>query len=136
VPTTQKLPIRLEGIHPILAVRDISESKKFYVDLLEFEEEPWGDDTFTSIRRDNTGIYLCKGYQGNSGTWLWVGFDGDILILHDFLVKNGVEIKLPPTNFSWAFEMHVVDPDGHVLRFGTDPDPSRPFMDQQTNELF
>jgi hypothetical protein len=29
-----------------------------------------------------------------------------------------------------ALEMHVEDPDGHVLRFGTDPDYNKPFLDQ------
>jgi catechol 2,3-dioxygenase-like lactoylglutathione lyase family enzyme len=132
----ENLPIRLEGIQPILAVKSIAESRKFYVEILGFEEDTWGDDTFTSIRRDNTGIYLCKGYQGKPGTWLWVGFDGDIFALHEILVGQGVQIKLPPTNFSWAMEMHVVDPDGHILRFGTDPDSSQPFVDDRTDELF
>ena len=26
-----------------------------------------------------------------------------------------------PTNRPWAYEMQVVDPDGHVLRFGSEP---------------
>lgn len=40
-------------------------------------------------------------------------------------------IMILPQNFSWAMEMHVVDPDGHVLRFDTDPDPDKLFVDQQ-----
>jgi hypothetical protein len=37
-----------------------------------------GDDNFTSVTRDNCGIYLCKGEQGNAGIRVWIGFDGDI----------------------------------------------------------
>lgn len=133
---SQKSPFRLEGITPILVVKSIPESKRFYLDILGFQEESWGDDTFTSIRRDNTGIFLCKEYQGKSGTWLWVGFDGDIFEMHDKLIKHGIRIKLPPTNFSWAMEMHVFDPDDHVLRFGTNPDPSKPYINKETNQLF
>jgi hypothetical protein len=28
---------------------------------------------------------------------------------------------MPPTNFPWALEMHVEDPDGNVLRLGSEP---------------
>lgn len=132
----EHLPIRLEGIQPILNVKNIAASKTFYVDILGFSEDNWGDETFTSIRRDNCGIYLCRGNQGQPGTWLWIGFDGDLNLLYQLLRKKGVNIKMPPANFSWAQEMHVLDPDGHVLRFGTDPDTTRPFQDDKTNELF
>jgi hypothetical protein len=53
--------MRIENIQPILAVKSFSESRKFYIDILEFNEDSWGNDTFTSIRRENTGIYLCEG---------------------------------------------------------------------------
>lgn len=132
----EQLSIRLEGIQPILNVTSIAASKKFYVDILGFSEDNWGDETFTSIRRDNCGIYLCRGHQGQPGTWLWIGFDGDLHSLHEVFVRHNVRIKMPPTNFSWAQEMHVLDPDGHVLRFGTDPDPTQQFHDDRTNELF
>jgi hypothetical protein len=31
-----------------------------------------------------------------------------------------------PTNHAWALEMQVLDPDGNVLRFGSDPKPDEP----------
>ena len=123
------IPVRLECITPILYVKDMSVSLAFYVGLLGFKNAEWGDENFTSINRDNTGLYLCKGAQGNPGTWLWMGFDGDISVLYQTLVSKGIKIKLPPTNFSWACEMQVEDPDGNVLRFGTDPDEKQPFAD-------
>lgn len=118
--------IRIENIQPILSVKDISVSLAFYIHLLGFKEAEWGDDNFTSISRDNCGIYLCKGEQGNPGTWIWVGFDGDIFLLHEELKVKGVTIRQPPINHTWALEMQIEDPDGHVLRFGTDP-VSEPF---------
>ena len=27
----------------------------------------------------------------------------------------------PPTNYPWAFEMRLKDPNGHVLRIGSEP---------------
>ena len=85
------LPIRLENITPILCVQDMIISLEFYIGILGFKEAEWGDDNFTAINRDNTGIYLCRNGQG--------------------------------------LEMHIEDPDGHVLRLGTDPDESLPFAE-------
>jgi catechol 2,3-dioxygenase-like lactoylglutathione lyase family enzyme len=128
--TQNKLQFRIENIQPILSVKDMNASRHFYKDILGFEEAVWGTDDFTSVNRDNAGIYLCKGGQGNPGTWLWLGFDGDIFQLHDQLKAKGVAIQQAPVNYSWALEMHIQDPDGHILRFGTDPDDSKPFLDQ------
>lgn len=122
--------IRIENVAPILCVDDMAKSLEFYVDMLGFRKADWGDDNFTSINRDNVGIYLCKQGQGLPGTWVWIGFDGDILALHEELKSKGTTIKLPPTNFSWAYEMQVQDPDGHILRFGTDPSDKEPFADR------
>lgn len=125
----EPLNFRVENISPILHVADMVESLKFYVGILGFKNAEWGDNNFTCVSRDNTGIYLCKGGQGLPGTWIWIGFDGDIRELHQKLASCGVTIKLPPTNFSWAYEMQVQDPDGHILRFGTDANENEPFAD-------
>jgi catechol 2,3-dioxygenase-like lactoylglutathione lyase family enzyme len=126
--TTAKLnlDIHIENIQPILSVKDMNISRAFYVDILGFEEAEWGDNNFTSISRDNCGIYLCRGEQGNPGTWIWIGFDGDIFSLYNELREKGVAIRQPPISHPWAMEMQIEDPDGHVLRFGTDP-VSEPF---------
>ena len=124
------LHFRIEHIDPILNVADISKSLAFYVDILGFTNAEWGDTHFTCIQRDHKSIYLCKDGQGMSGTWIWMGFDGDIFELYEKLLAKQVTIKLPPTNFSWAYEMHIQDPDGHILRFGTDPNDKEPFADK------
>ncbi len=113
---------RVENIQPILNVKDINASLEFYVGILGFKNSDWGDDDFTSVNLGNSCIYLCKNGQGNTGTWVWIGFDGDIFALHEDLKSKNAKIKMPPTNFPWALEMQVEDPDGHVLRFGTDPE--------------
>jgi catechol 2,3-dioxygenase-like lactoylglutathione lyase family enzyme len=124
--TRDNADIRIENIQPILSVKDIAVSREFYVNTLGFEEAEWGDNNFTSISRDNCGIYLCRGEQGNPGTWIWIGFDGDIFSLYNELKEKGVAIRQPPISHPWAMEMQIEDPDGHVLRFGTDP-VSEPF---------
>jgi catechol 2,3-dioxygenase-like lactoylglutathione lyase family enzyme len=124
------MKFHVENIAPVLNVADMSRSLAFYVNVLGFSNADWGTQEFTLVGRDNSGIYLCEGGQGGPGTWVWIGFDGDIFSLHEKLKSERVKIKLPPTNFSWAYEMQVEDPDGHVLRFGTDPDATKPFSDR------
>jgi catechol 2,3-dioxygenase-like lactoylglutathione lyase family enzyme len=126
----EPLLFRMERIEPILRVKDMAASRAFYIDILGFKEEDWGDDNFTLIHHEDKGaIYLCKNGQGNPGTWIWLGFDGDIFFLYNELKERGVVIRQPPVNYSYALEMQVEDPDGHVLRFGTDPNPEQPFAD-------
>ena len=39
-------------------------------------------------------------------------------------------MRHPPTNYPWgARELQVTDPDGHVLRFGSDAVPGEPLGD-------
>ena len=89
---------RIEHIVPILNVKDISVSLDFYVNALGFIEAEWGKGTFfTSVSRDKSGIYLCQNGQGCSGTWIWIGFDGDIRALYSEFRSKGVLILEPPT---------------------------------------
>jgi catechol 2,3-dioxygenase-like lactoylglutathione lyase family enzyme len=120
---------RIDNIKPILTVSDMNQSLAFYIDILGFKKADWGDENFTGINRDNTELYLCKNGQGFPGTWIMIGFEGDIFSLHQTLKSKGVKINLPPTNFYWAYEMRIEDPDGHILRFGTDPDEKTPFVE-------
>ena len=53
--------------------------------------------------------------------WVWIVCD-DARQLHEQLVARGVKIILPPTNFAWALEIQIEDPDGNVLRFGSEPE--------------
>ncbi|MBN8862629.1 MAG: VOC family protein [Sphingobacteriales bacterium] len=122
--------IRIEGTQPILSVSDMKQSLHFYCDILGFNAAEWGSENFTSVNKDGGGIYLCKGAQGQPGTWVWVGFDGDINIFYSYLLSHNVTVLHPPVNYSWAQELQVEDPDGHILRFGKEPDAALPFADQ------
>jgi predicted enzyme related to lactoylglutathione lyase len=75
---------------------------------------------FTSVNRDRAGIYLCEGGQGRGGAWVWIGVE-DAGELHRQYVAAGVPILKPPANHPWAYEFHVEDPDGNVLRFASEP---------------
>ena len=116
-----ELPAAIETIDPILRVEDMAASVRYYVDVLGFEAAPWGTDAFTRVGRDGRGIYLCRGAQGRGGAWVWIGV-GDVRALHDVYRERGAIVRREPVNELWALEMQIEDPDGNVLRFGSEPE--------------
>jgi catechol 2,3-dioxygenase-like lactoylglutathione lyase family enzyme len=112
--------VRFENSHPILRVENMEASLLFYVGILGFENAPWGNGDFTCITRDAAAIYLCRGDQGRGGAWAWVGVE-DVEKLHAEYSERGAKFRLAPTYHSWAVEMQLEDPDGNVLRFGSEP---------------
>jgi predicted enzyme related to lactoylglutathione lyase len=113
-------PFLLGGCSPVLRVENMEASLRFYVDLLGFRNAEWGNNDFTSVNNGRAGIYLCRGSQGRGGAWVWIGVE-DAAKLYESYKARGVPILLPPTNFPWALEIRVVDPDGNVLRLGSEP---------------
>jgi predicted lactoylglutathione lyase len=113
--------IGVECIIPILRVNSVAASIRFYVEVLGFKVN-WGSEdesTFASISCDGRAIMLAQGEQGQPGTWIWIGVE-DIEPLFAEYKAKGVKFREPPTNYPWAYEMKIEDPDGHVLRFGSD----------------
>ena len=47
---------------------------------------------------------------------------GDVRALHRIYRERGAKIRMEPTNLPWALEMQIEDPDGNVLRFGSEPE--------------
>ena len=116
---------KFENATPILSVSNLLVSVRYYVETLGFVRADWGNEFFTAVNRDRAEIYLCQGGQGRPGTWLWIGVE-DVASLHEEYKASGARILRPPQNYPWAFEMHLEDPDGHVLRFGSEPRTDRP----------
>ena len=115
-----------ECAEPILNVSDMVRSLQYYVEVLGFTNADWGGPDFTRVGRDDAGIYLCEGDQGHAGTWVWIGVE-DVAALYDEYRDSGAAICSAPRNHSWAYEMQVEDPDGHILRFGSEPKEDVPF---------
>jgi catechol 2,3-dioxygenase-like lactoylglutathione lyase family enzyme len=113
--------VRFECSQPILRVENMQASLRFYVDSLGFKNADWGSDDFTSVSRDGAAIYLSLGDQGRGGAWVWIGVE-DVRQLREELAAGSVPIRMEPENFPWALEMRVEDPDGNVIRFGSDPE--------------
>lgn len=50
----------------------------------------------------------------------------DATALYQEYVASGARVRHPPRNYPWALEIHIQDPDGHILRFASEP-LNRPF---------
>jgi catechol 2,3-dioxygenase-like lactoylglutathione lyase family enzyme len=117
--------VEFGGVTPILRVASLETSLAYYVGVLGFTEH-WRDVGFASVGRGRVSVMLCEGDQGSPGTWVYVGVS-DADALHEELRARGALIRHPPTNYPWrARELHVSDPDGHVLRLGSDAVPGEP----------
>jgi catechol 2,3-dioxygenase-like lactoylglutathione lyase family enzyme len=105
---------------PILPVADLAASLDYYVRVLGFTLD-WQDAIgMASVSRERCTLMLCQGDQGHAGAWVWVGV-ADADALHDELTARGAIVRHPPTDYPWAREMQIADPDGNVLRLGSDP---------------
>jgi catechol 2,3-dioxygenase-like lactoylglutathione lyase family enzyme len=108
-----------EGMTPILRVRDLTASVEYYVQKLGFKID-WQAPYFVSVSRGRCHIFLSEGDQGNPGGWVWIGVE-DAGALFEEYRAIGAKIRHPPTNYDWAYEMQVEDPDGNILRMGSEP---------------
>src|SRR5207244_1181129 len=106
-------------VTPILRVEDFDSSVAYYVDVLGFELA-WRVGDFGSVKRGDVDLMLSQGSQGHAGTWVWVGVS-DADALYAELNGRGARIRVTPTNYPWGSRaLHVFDPDGHVIRFGSE----------------
>jgi catechol 2,3-dioxygenase-like lactoylglutathione lyase family enzyme len=121
----QQTKARFEGLNPIFRVQDLSQSVDYYVNVLGFKVDFHATGIITSVSRDRCAIFLVEGDQGHPGGWVWIGVSDVELLLQEYESK-GARIRHPPTNYSWAYEMQVEDPDGNVLRFGSEPKKGQP----------
>jgi catechol 2,3-dioxygenase-like lactoylglutathione lyase family enzyme len=117
---------RFEGLNPIFRVANLKASIDYYVNVLGFKIDWEYPANIASVSRDRCGIFLCEGDQGNPGAWVWIGVS-DVEALHEEYRSKGAKVRHPPANYSWAYEMQIEDPDGNVLRFGSEPKQDRPF---------
>lgn len=124
-PAAPPTDVTFGGACPILRVHRVRESLAYYTDVLGFTVD-WDYGVIASVSRGRCCLFLSEGDQGNSGSWAWIGVS-DVDALHAEYRARGACIRQPPTNFTWACEMQVQDPDGNVLRMGSDRKPDQPF---------
>jgi predicted enzyme related to lactoylglutathione lyase len=119
-------PVVFEGVTPILRVGNLSASLEYYLGVLGFKIDWQGSGPMASVSRGRCHIFLCEGDQGNPGSWVWIGVADAEALFEEYRAK-GANIRHPPTNYPWALEMQVEDPDGHILRLGSEPKDDQGF---------
>jgi len=110
--------VGFEEVCPILRVRSLSASIDYYVRKLGFKID-WQGPYVASVSRGKCHIFLSEGDQGNPGSWVWIGVEDADVLFNEYRA-SGAQVRNPPTNYSWAYEMQVEDLDGNILRLGSD----------------
>ena len=108
---------KVENTIPVLPVKNLKDSIKYYVDTLGFHED-WKGDVVGSVSRDGHCILLSEGTGATGPSWVWIGLE-DAALFEEYKSK-GVKVRQQPENHDWAYEMKFEDPDGNVLWAGTD----------------
>jgi catechol 2,3-dioxygenase-like lactoylglutathione lyase family enzyme len=116
--------VAFEGVTPILRVRSLAVSVEYYVQKLGFKID-WQAPFFASVSRGRCHIFLSEGDQGNPGGWVWIGVEDADALFEEYRA-SGAKIRNPLTNYDWAYEMQVEDPDRNILRMGSDQKPDQP----------
>jgi len=116
--------VGFEGVNPILRVTDLSASLEYYVAKLGFKID-WQAPFFASVSRGKCHIFLSVGDQGHLGSWVWIGVEDAEALFREYQAK-GANVRNPPTNYEWAYEMQIEDLDGNVLRLGSEPKSDQP----------
>lgn len=119
-----KNAVGFEGVCPILRVKSVVAGVEYYVQKLGFTID-WQTPYFCSVSRGRCHIFLSEGDQGNPGSWVWIGVEDAEALFNEYQA-SGAKIRHPPTNYAWAYEMQVEDPDGNILRLGSDPKSDHP----------
>jgi uncharacterized glyoxalase superfamily protein PhnB len=129
--STSTLPpdqaIAFGTVTPVLRVPEVGASIDYYVHVLGFKIN-FQLPGFASVSPGRCGPFLCEGDQGHFGSWVWI--DGkDVEAVDEEYKASGAKIRNPPTNYLWALKMQVEDPDGNILRLGSDPKKEEPIRD-------
>ena len=116
-----KRGVEVECARPIIRVESLKAAPAYYRDKMGFKVD-WdhGDPpNFGSVSRGEFVLFMCEQCQSSAGAWSMT-FVHDVDKLYADLQKRGAIIKMPPTDMPWELrEMHVADPDGNVIRFGS-----------------
>jgi predicted enzyme related to lactoylglutathione lyase len=113
-------PIGASELTPILYVRDFDEAMTYYTQKLLFRKLwDWGKPPgFGAVALGKIELFFCHKGQGHPGTWLSIFMD-DVDTYFQRISELGADIIQPPTDEPWGMrEMHVRDPNQHVIRFG------------------
>jgi uncharacterized glyoxalase superfamily protein PhnB len=117
---------RIADSRTVLAVRNLQDSTRFYLDVLGFTRD-FGDgsDGWSFLSRDDFKVMLgeCPNENAASeiGDHSYVAYliVEDVDALHAEFVSRGAPITSPPQDEPWGLrEFGIRTPDGHRMHFG------------------
>ncbi len=128
------MPIKVDGLAPLIQVFDMTTSVAFYRDVLGFtvvnQSEPGDNFDWGMLRLDDAVVMLNTAYEkdhrppppdhsrvaAHDDTALFFGCP-DVDAAYAHLCEKGVNVK-PPTVAPYGMkQLYVKDPDGYVLCF-------------------
>ncbi|MCG8603547.1 VOC family protein [bacterium] len=120
-------------LHPVLPVKDIQETVKWYKEVLGFQGEPWQQAppySFAMLYKDQVETFFtATGFDkkasapsGWSVCYRMVGQEIDRLYNH--LKDKATVLRKPDQTFSGYTEFEIEDNNGHVLCFSEMNQPS------------
>jgi hypothetical protein len=112
-------------VTPVLGVHEVAASIDYYVHVPGFKIN-FRPPGFASVSRRRCGH--VKGIRdiAEAGPGLTAR---TLKPMHEEYKASGAKIPNPPTNDLWALEMQVEDPDGNILRLGSDQKKDEPIRD-------
>jgi catechol 2,3-dioxygenase-like lactoylglutathione lyase family enzyme len=110
---------------PILTVRDLSQSRDFFVGKLGFDLDfEWGSPvSYIGLRRDDVVIHAITAPTSwqEPGTANISIMISEVDAYHAHCRKQGVEILVEPDDRSYRLrDFSVKDPDGNIINFGSE----------------
>lgn len=115
----------------VIEVADVERSATFYNDKLGFSPGPFfgSPPAFCIVGRDTVTIALdrsrANGRAPQNQYWAAYVYVDDVNALAEELRAKGVEILRGPVDQPYGCrEIDVKDPDGHIIGFGQDLQPS------------
>jgi len=116
---------RIIDSRSVLAVRNLKDSTRYYIDVLGFERDPIEADGWSFLTRDNFQVMLgecpdekAAGELGDHSYFVYLYIDG----LDDFyeeIAARGAAVTSKPENKPWGLrEFAFRTPDGHRITCG------------------
>jgi uncharacterized glyoxalase superfamily protein PhnB len=109
----------------VLAVRDLTVSTRYYVDILGFQRDPIEAEGWSFLSRDAFRIMLGEcpderpaGELGNHSYFVYWNVEGVDDLYREFVAKGALVLS-PPTDKPWGLrEFALTTPDGHRITCG------------------
>jgi len=111
----------IENVTPILRVADLGARRRYYRQTLGFSLD-WDADPMISVLATANRSCCAKANRASQASGS-ESASRTLMCCSPNFRQTARTSESAPQNFDWAYEFQVEDPDGHVLRIGSEPKP-------------